>query len=277
MGYRDILVHVPLVEYDKQVGLAVVLTRQFSAHITGICILPDSAMLRSVANNPLIRLNRSEVADIIEREYDEAAVVEQQFNAAADRADISHNWLTGEGNPADVLVHAARLYDLAIVEQHRVEADLLWGPATRLALSGRPALILPTEWSEMALPNHVLVTWNGSAQAAAAVRNALPLLKVSTSVTLLVGEPREALPLGLRLPPVDIANYLQRHGVKIDETDLEVPDSEAGDRILKSAQHSKADLIVMGAFGRSRLREWVLGGATRHVLEHMTVPVFMAH
>jgi len=277
MGYRDILAHVPLVEYEKQVGLALVLSKQFNAHITGICILPDAAMLRSVAHNPLIPLDRSEVADIIEREYDEAAVVERQFNAAANRAGISHSWLTGEGDPADVLVHAARLYDLAIVEQHRVEADLLWGPATRLALSGRPALILPTEWSEVALPNHVLVAWNGSAQAAAAVRNALPLLKASTSVTLLVGEPREALPVGMRLPPVDIATYLRRHGVKIDETDLENLDFEAGDRILKAAQRCKAGLIVMGAFGRSRLREWVLGGATREVLEHMTIPVFMAH
>ena len=277
MDFRDILVHVPLAKNEKQVGLALALAKQFNAHLTGICILPDAAMLRSAAQNPFIRLNETEVLDIIEREYDEAAAVEQQFNAAADQAGISHSWLTGEGDPADVLVHAARLYDLAIVEQHRVEADLLWGPATRLALSGRPTLILPTEWSQMALPDHVLVAWNESAQAAAAVRNALPLLKASTGVTLLVGQPREALPAWMRLPHIDIVDYLQRHGVKVDETSLEVPDSEAGDRILKAAQRCKAGLIVMGAFGRSRLREWVLGGATREVLEHMTVPVFMAH
>ena len=164
MGYRDILVQVPLVGNEKQVGLALVLAKQFNAHLTGICILPDAAMLRNAAQNPFIRLNKTEVLDIIEREYDEAAAVERQFNAAADQAGVSHNWLTGEGDAADVLVHAARLYDLAIVEQHRVEADLLWGPATQLALSGRPTLILPTEWAQMALPDHVLVAWNGSAQ-----------------------------------------------------------------------------------------------------------------
>ena len=277
MGFRDILVHVPLVGYEKQVGLALVLAKKFDAHLTGICILPDTAMLRSAEQNPFIRLNKSEVADIIEREHDDAAAVERQFNTAADQASISHNWITGEGDPADVLVHAARLCDLAIVEQHRVEADLLWGPATRLALSGRPTLILPTEWSQMALPDHVLVAWNGSAQAAAAVRSALPLLKASTGVTLLVGEPREALPVWMRLPRIDIFDYLQRHGVKVDEASLDVPDPEAGDRILKAAQRCRAGLIVMGAFGRSRLSEWVLGGATRNVLEHMNVPVFMAH
>jgi nucleotide-binding universal stress UspA family protein len=105
----------------------------------------------------------------------------------------------------------------------------------------------------------------------------LPLLKMSSEVTLLAGQNREALPLWMRLPPIDVDQYLRRHGVNVRATTLEVPDAEASDAILKSAQSSKAELIVMGAFGRSRFREWVLGGATRHVLEHMTIPVFMAH
>lgn len=277
MGYRDILVHVPLLGSEHQVELALTLAKQFDAHITGICILPDAAMLRSAVQNPLIRLNKTEVADIIEREYKDAAAVEQRFSSAADEAAVSHDWVTGEGDPADVLIHAARLYDFAIVEQCRAGADLLWGAATQLALSGRPTLILPTEWSQAELPKRILVAWNGSAQSAAAVRNAIPLLKISTEVTLLVGQNREALPLWMRLPPIEVDQYLLRHGVNVRATNLEAPDAEAGDAILKSAQRSKAELIVMGAFGRSRFREWVLGGATRHVLEHMTIPVLMAH
>ena len=123
----------------------------------------------------------------------------------------------------------------------------------------------------------MLVAWNGSAQSASAVRNALPLLRISSEVTLLAGQTREALPLWMRLPPIDVDQYLLRHGVNVRVTNLEAPDAEAGDAILKSAQRTKAELIVMGAFGRSRFREWVLGGAPRHVLEHMTIPVFMAH
>jgi len=277
MGYRDVLVHVPLLGSEHQVELALTLAKRFDAHITGICILPDAAMLRSAVQNPLIRLNETEVADIIEREYKDAAAVEQRFSSVADEARVSHDWVTGEGDPADVLIHAARLYDLAIVEQCRAGADLLWGAATQLALSGRPTLILPTEWSQADLPKRILVAWNGSAQSASAVRNALPLLKISSEVTLLIGQNREALPLWMRLPPINVDQYLLRHGVNVSATTLEAPDAEAGAAILKSAQRSKAELVVMGAFGRSRFREWVLGGATRHVLEHMTMPVFMAH
>lgn len=276
MGYRDILVHVPLVENETQVESGLVLARHFNAHLTGICILPDAAMLQNVAQNPFVRFDSTEVQDVIEREYEAAAATEKRFNAAADQAGVSHSWLTSEGNPADVLVHAARLYDLAIVPQDE-EADALWGPATQLALSGRPVLIVPTGWSLATVPDQVLVAWNGSAQAAAAVRTALPLLKESRGVTLLIGESHEVLPVWMRLPHIDIVDYLQRHGVTIVDTRTEVPDSEAGDRILRAAQHCEAGLIVMGAFGRSRLSEWVLGGATRHVLENMTLPVLMAH
>jgi len=277
MGYRDVLVRVPLLGSEHQVELALTLAKRFDAHLTGICILPDAAMLRSAVQNPLIRLNKTEVLDIIEREYKDAAAAEQRFSSTADEVGVSHDWVTGEGDPADVLIHAARLYDLAIVGQCRAGADLLWGAATQLALSGRPTLILPTEWSQAEMPKRILVAWNGSAQSAAAVRNALPLLKMSSEVTLLAGQNREALPLWMRLPPIEVDQYLLRHGVNVRATNLEVPDAEAGDAILKSAQSSKAELIVMGAFGRSRFREWVLGGATRHVLEHMTIPVFMAH
>ena len=95
-------------------------------------------------------------------------------------------------------------------------------------------------------------------------------------MTVLIGPSREALPAGMRLPPLDILDYLQRHGAKVEAKNLEAPDAEAGEAILQAALHDNADLIVMGAYGRSRLREWVLGGATRHVLGHMTIPVFMA-
>jgi len=277
MGYRDVLVHVPLVGSEHQMGFALALAKQFDAHLTGICILPDAAMLRSAVQDPLIRLNKSEVFDIIQREYDEAAATERKFNAAVEKAGVSHSWLTGEGNPADILVHASRLQDLAIVEQSRVANDLLWGPAIQLALSGRPTLILPIKEASAALPKRILVAWNGSAQAAAAVRNALPLICEAEKVTMLVGESREFLPAWMRLPALDINGYLERHGAKTSVKNLEAPDAEAGEAILQEAQNNNVDLIVMGAFGRSRLREWVLGGATRHVLEHMTLPIFMTH
>jgi nucleotide-binding universal stress UspA family protein len=81
----------------------------------------------------------------------------------------------------------------------------------------------------------------------------------------------------MRLPELDIVDYLNHQGVSAHARDLSDSDTDAGAAILKAAAESGADLIVMGAFGRSRFKEWILGGATRHVLENMTVPVFMAH
>lgn len=277
MGYDDILVNVPLVESGHQVELALTLARQFGAQLTGVCVLPEAARLRDAVQNPFILMNKTEVTDNIQREYDEAAKLGAKFGAAAERAGVSHDWLTGEGDPADVLVHTARLHNLTIVEQYTTGVDLLWGAATQLALSGSPTLILPTGWSGTELPQRILLAWNGSAQSAAAARNALPLLKTASTVTLLVGQNREAPPQRMRLPPLNIEKYLSRHGVNVEIADLKEKDADAGDGILKNAETFNSDLIVMGAYGRSRFREWVLGGATRQIIENTTIPVLMAH
>lgn len=277
MSYQNILVHLPLVANEAEMRTAFALAKAFDAHLTAICVLPDTAMLQAPGQGPLIQSNETDAFDEVRRERADADVLERHFNHAADQLAISHDWVIGEGDTVDVLIHATRLYDLAIVPRLQSKADLFWGPAIQLVFSGRPALIVPRELPRPDLPKRVLVAWNGSAPAAAAVRNALPLLQAATEVVLLIGQTREVFPSWVRLPPADIAQFLQRSGVNIDVVRLEDLDSEAGIEILKLAQQREADLIVMGAFGRSRFREWVLGGATRHVLEHMTIPVLMAH
>jgi nucleotide-binding universal stress UspA family protein len=171
--------------------------------------------------------------------------------------------------------HASRLQDLA-VEQCGDPADLLWGPAVQLALSGHPALIVPRRWPSPEFGKRAVVAWNGSAQSAAAVRKALPLLQRAEKVTVLLGASRAAFPSAMRMPALDVVAYLKHEGVAVGVKTIDVDDA-AGEAILKQAKQSKSDLIVMGAFGGSRFRDWILGGATRHVLENMTVPVLMAH
>lgn len=277
MTYRDILVHVPLQDFEAQIEVAVVLATDFSAHLTGICSLPETAMLRNALDSPFLRFDKEEVEERIAQEYARAAAAEAVFTAAAKKAGVSNSWVVGEGDPADVLVHGCRLCELAVVEQSNMASELIWGPAVQLALSGYPTLVVPNAWRGPVLPHHALIAWNGSAQAAAAVRSALPLLMRAEAVTVVVGPSRETLPAAMRVPPIDIVGYLQRHGVKAAIKEPEVSDDEAGETILAIAKEVGADLVVMGAFGRSRFKEWVLGGATRYVLEHMTVPVFMAH
>jgi len=277
MSYQNVLVHLSLAAHGLQMRLAFALAKAFESHVTGICILPDTAMLQATVQGPLIQNNETDAFDDVRLQRTEAVSLERHFDRAADQAGISHDWLLGEGDAVDVLIHAARLYDLVIAPRLETKADLFWGPATQLALSGYPTLIVPREGPEPDVPKRILVAWNGSAPASAAIRGAMPLLQAASEVILLAGQAREVFPSWVRLPPTDMAAYLQRSRVNVDIVHLETPESEAGSQILKTAEQRGADLIVMGAFGRSRFREWVLGGATRHVLEHMRTPVLMAH
>ena len=277
MTYQDILVHVPPIGCDEQIEAGISLAKAFGAHVTGICSLPEAALLKDALKNPFLRLSKEAVEGRVALEYERAAAAEQQFAAAAQRAGLSYSWLLGEGDAADLIVHACRLHDLAVVEQCGVVSELLWGPAVQLALSGHPAFIVPSAWQGAVVAPRALVAWNGSTQAASAVRNALPLLKRAEQVTLVQGRSRETFPATMRVPENDVLDYLRRHGVKVTEGASDVPDAEAGPAILMAAEEVGAQLIVMGAFGRSRFSEWILGGATRHVLEHMKIPVFMAH
>ena len=277
MAYKAILVHVPLANAKVQVELAAHLAKVFGAHLTGICSLTETAMLRSAVQNPFIRLEAAKVEDLIKQESAEASTAEQTFDAIASKVGVPHDWLTGEGEAADLIIHASRLQDLTVVEQSHDPSDLLWGPAVQIALSGHPALIVPREWTSPEFGRRAIIAWNGSAQSAATVRKALPLLKRAEHVSVLIGQSRAAFPATMRLAPLDVLAYLRHHGVAAEVAASDIPDEDAGEVILEAAIAEDADLIVMGAFGRSRFREWVLGGATRHVLEHMAVPVFMAH
>ena len=190
---------------------------------------------------------------------------------------MPHSWLTGEGDAADLIIHASRLQDLTVVEQSQDPSDLLWGPAVQIALSGHPALIVPRSWMAPEFGRRAIVAWNGNSQSAATVRKALPLLQRAEHVSVLIGHSRAAFPANMRMASLDVIAYLRHHGVTAEVKASDTPDEGAGEAILTAAAADKSDLIVMGAFGRSRFREWVLGGATRHVLESMDVPVFMAH
>lgn len=277
MTYRTILVHVPLGNADVQIELAASLAKESGAHLTGFCSLAEVALLQNAVQNPFLRLEPTRVEELLKKEYDQATLAKKRFDAIADRAGVAHDWTTGKGDAADLIIYACRLQDLAVVEQGGDLSDLLWGPAVQLALSTHPALIVPRSWESPQFGRRAVVAWNGSAQSAAAVRKALPLLRRAEQVRVLVGQSRGSFPATMRPPELDIVAYLRHEGVVAEAEDFALSDAEAGAGILRFATDGDADLIVMGAFGRSRFKEWILGGATRHVLEKMTVPVFMAH
>ena len=114
-------------------------------------------------------------------------------------------------------------------------------------------------------------------QAAAALHGALPFIDRAERVLVLQGRGRASYPSVTRWPALDLKRAISSHGAPASIEPIGVEDTDAGSAILAAAAREGADLVVMGAYGRSWLREWILGGATRHILSHMKVPVLMAH
>ncbi len=139
--------------------------------------------------------------------------------------------------------------------------------------SCRPVIALPFAGEFKTLGRRVLVAWNGSREAARATHDALPFLTQADKVMVLsvnaTGEEH--------IPGADISTHLARHGVGVEIHNRVQGNIGVGDAILNAASDYGADLLVIGAYGHSRLRELVLGGVTRHLLRHMTVPVLMSH
>jgi nucleotide-binding universal stress UspA family protein len=175
--------------------------------------------------------------------------------------------------------HAARHADLAILGQPR-DGDPLIGQYALvercLFASGRPVIIVPAVPDKPALDGTIVAAWDGSAEAARAINDALTFLKPAARVVLVVGvaggqDDEQA-------PQTDgMMAHLQRHGVTAEALWVKIGEGDVGRLLLSTAKSLGADLLVMGAFHHSRWREFILGGVTLTVLEQATIPLFMAH
>jgi nucleotide-binding universal stress UspA family protein len=177
----------------------------------------------------------------------------------------------------DLFGRLARRFDLSVVGQ----AEPKHGPAQDLVIegalfgSGRPVIVVPYIQRGGLKLDRVLICWDGSRPAARAIADAMPFLVRAAAIdVVIVASGREKSD---EIPGVDMGEHLARHALKVEvkrivSTDMDVPNT-----ILSYAADSGADLIVMGGFGHSRLREFVLGGATRGILASMTVPALMSH
>jgi nucleotide-binding universal stress UspA family protein len=187
-------------------------------------------------------------------------------------------WRTDEGSRADVVALHARYADLLVINQTDPDAAdaTHFGDAVLLAV-GRPVLLVPYVGEMRSFGQNVLVCWNASREASRAVTDALPLLQRAASVTVLTVDGRASSYGHGESAGSDIALFLARHGVKTAASQTVSGSVDVGSVILSRAFDLGADLIVMGAYGHSRVREIVMGGATRTVLQSMTVPVLMSH
>lgn len=282
MPIKDMVVHVdngPASE--SRVRLACEIARRHRAHLLALYCLE---LLPITRFSPWGDPGYSDFASIrkLEQNYRATALaaagkIEAAFHAGASRAGIHSEWSTVEGIGAASVARQTRYADLTVLGQVDPEApsDSRIVPEEVVLSSGRPVLIVPYAGRFESLARRVLVAWNVSREAARAVGDALPLLADAEAVTVLSINAERGTQS--EQPASDLAHYLARHGVEAEARAIVAKDPAVGAALLAHAADFGADLIVMGAYGHSRTRELLMGGATRHLLRHMTVPLLMAH
>ena len=277
MGYKTILVHCDATRGTAgRLRVAGDLARRFQGHVVGLHV-------RQPFQAPMFT-DVSAAMDALYATYEAAARVDEAaalavFNEAIGGTGLSHEWRATGGLVEEVLVEAGRCADLIVLGQYDPEAP----PAAtssdlveRVAMATeRPSLIVPYIGAAKTPGNNVMLCWNGSREAVRAATGALPLLRSAAKVSLLMVDPSKAS--AASKPGADVAQWLARHGVKATLQHDSAEGSHVGGVILSRAADRDVDLIVMGLYGHSRMRELVMGGASRTLLASMTVPLLVAH
>ncbi|HSF47349.1 MAG TPA: universal stress protein [Burkholderiales bacterium] len=278
MTYKTLLLHVDdSLACAKRTQVAVDLVQTFDAHLMGLYGVPPF---------PIPAHMRAELGEAYEtwckrllkdaRERAQAA-----FENWISHAGIAAEWRCAERDVLEAFQIEAPYADLIIVgqtdpdpESPSVVRDF---PELICLSSGRPVLIIPYAGAFARIGKHVLIAWNGSREAARAVSDALPFLKRASQITVLAVNAEQDDSGHRDDPGANLVNYLARHGVKAEATQSYSDEVDAGNLLLSRAADLSADLLVMGAYGHSRVREMVLGGVTRTLLRDMTLPVLMSH
>ena len=221
-------------------------------------------------------------ADYPEADTQAAERADQLEAAFRERLRFSRlqgDWRVASGHVSEAVVRQARQADLVILGQ--VNPSHPPPPAGRqlaedvLMTSGRPILVIPYIGRFATVGSRILVGWNNSREATRAVNDAMPLLAKATSVIVLEASARNLATDDAT--GADIARHLARHGINAETTRTVTGSISTFDLLLNYATDMSADLLVVGGYGHSRLRELVLGGVTRELLRHMTLPVLMSH
>lgn len=284
MSYKTVLVHISTPDRSgAALAAAIALARTHGAHLTG---LHASETLDSVALALAAPYGEVGLPDeVIERDREEAEKAEEAagaFFAEKTRGtDLITEWRIERGSYADVVALHARYADIAVIGESSRDAEDAavdrFLPEDVVLSVGRPVLVVPANADAADIGHKVLVAWNAGREATRAVTDALPLLEHADSVTVLAVNPRPG-PLGHGdVPSSAVSLYLARHGVKAEAAEARAEDEEVGEIIMKRAREIGADVIVAGAYGHSRLREYVLGGVTRTLLRRSEIPVLMSH
>jgi nucleotide-binding universal stress UspA family protein len=271
--YKTIMVHLDSgTRRPERLELACRLAEDYDAHLIGLFALEPLHIPAAPEAAPmLIEIER-------ERREQAEAEARDEFNEKMRKEGwLKSEWRSTGDSLAAVRLHA-RYADLVIAAQPDSDGGVPdWFAHELVMTAGRPILFVPSAGHFEQIGRRIFVPWNASREAARAVWDGLPFLAAADESEVVTFDP-EKLGLGsIDLPDPDIGADLARHGAKVRVANEPTAGIDVGSLILSRSADMAADLIVMGAYGHSRLREIVLGGATRKLFESMTVPTLMSH
>jgi len=277
MSYKTILVHCDAGRSTPvRLEIAFDLAQRFEAHVIGLHV-------RQAFQAPAFT-DAGPAMDSLYKTYEttvkaDEAIATAAFREAAGSKGVSREWRVTDGYVDEILRAEARTADLVIVGQAEPDSPPTATPADLaedVAMAGEcPVLIVPHIGVAKPPGKTVMLCWNTSREAKRAATGALPLLAMADKTIVLIIDPKPGV--GNEEPGADVASWLARHGVKVTVQRDTAADSDVGGVILSRAADHDVDLIVMGIYGHSRMRELVLGGASRTLLASMTATLLVAH
>jgi nucleotide-binding universal stress UspA family protein len=280
MSYKTFFVHL----HDKRrahrlLEAVMPLARQMDAHVSAMCVVPPYVIIPALdgAGGAIT------VEDHRNSYREDMAALKDLFESASKGQALRADWQEADAGfntvPGAIIEHG-RTADLIVVSQKErgwSYSDMIEEPERIAIESGRPLLVIPNSGNAGLSVKRVTIAWNGRRESVRAVFDALPILKLANDVNVVVVDAETDREILGELPGADICTTLARHGIKCQITQGSARDSDMGKEILHQATAFGSNLLVMGCYGHSRLREFILGGASRGVLEAMTLPVLMSH
>jgi nucleotide-binding universal stress UspA family protein len=278
MTYKTVLVHCDAGGVaPKRLAIAADLSKSFNARLVALHIRPPFEM-------PMLYGDEYSLPILLEAHDDQVKADQLAsrhfFDKVMKGRTLPAEWRVEDGRLDDTLTVDARYADLVVVGQSGPEnAPTTPGnlPESIAMASGRPTLVVPHDGPAKAIGKTVMLCWNASRESARAASDALPFLRAAQKVIVLIIEPKISPDEHGAEPGADVAMWLAKHGVKVTVQREAAPDADVGKVIRSRATDHGVDLIVMGVYGHSRVREWVMGGASRSMLSDMTVPILMSH
>jgi nucleotide-binding universal stress UspA family protein len=281
MSYRSIIVFLDHSKRSKaRLTVALQLAEEHKAHITGIYLyyIPFDPSINPIVSAPLLKEFKKELTHQEKYSYED-------FVTSCTTSQVKHHWIAATTYEASAAIAYARCCDIVIAGQfdpHDPLNTLDQGFMARLLIAvGRPVLIIPRHETRIniAFP-HILVAWNGSRDSTRAITDALPLLKRAEHITLITANKTiQSVSDQSVIPPPDILAYLRHHQLNATVIEQIDPCMDDGDWILarSGGLDLHADLIVAGAYGHTRVNEFLLGGVTRTLLHNAITPLLMSH